>query len=109
MSQGAVCYLKSIDKFENKEKYQVPHSISLTAQVPCDFHIPLKGPLLLKLGGEEYHLMVSEVKQDYTNSKVDVKLSGLVRPISNRLSPQERRDLIHQQFDRLSADSKGPL
>jgi hypothetical protein len=109
VSQGAVCYLKSIDKFENKEKYRTPYSVKLTAQVPRDFHIPLRGPLLLKLDGEEYRLLISEVKQDYARTRSDVKLSGDINFSPNMLSPEERRNLRRQQFDRLSADSKGPI
>jgi hypothetical protein len=105
--QGAVCYLKFLCKFEEKEKYlSSPYSIRITAQVPCDFHIPLKGQILMKLDGEEFRITILEIKQDYVNPKIDVEIYGMLSIIANALTPAERKELRSQNFERLSVASK---
>lgn len=106
MTQGAVCHLKFLNKFENPQKYGQPFCIKLKIKVPCEFHIPLSGELLLKLDGEEYPLIIREVKQDYTNPKKISELSGILKSSLNPRTPQERRDLRDHNIAKLLEDSK---
>ena len=107
ITQGTVCYLKSLDKFETSNKYS-PMGIKLVAEVPCDFHLPLRGPLLLKLDEDEFRIFISCVKQDYESPKKDTELSGTISPspVADTLTPAERGYLRRVKFDKLSAGSK---
>jgi hypothetical protein len=104
--QGAVCYLSSLEKFESTDRYRSPYSIKISAQVPGDFHLPLKGQILMKLDGEEYHLTILELKQNYGKSKSVIELSASLKLTGDNLTPIERRNLKEQKFALLSTFSK---